>query len=100
MGVAITLRGLSHTYRTAEGPLTVLGGLDLDVADGGYAAITGPSGAGKTTLLSLLGGLEPPQEGSSRSAARTSPASAATTWPPTGGPPWASSSSTSGSWRR
>jgi ABC-type lipoprotein export system ATPase subunit len=63
MGVAITLRGLSHTYRTADGPLTVLGGLDLDVRDGGYAAITGPSGAGKTTLLSLLGGLEQPQKG-------------------------------------
>ncbi len=63
MGVAISLRGLTHTYRTAEGPLTVLGGLDLDIADGGYAAITGPSGAGKTTLLSLLGGLEAPQTG-------------------------------------
>src|SRR3954452_14501747 len=63
MGVAITLRGLSHTYRTTEGPLTVLGGLDLDVAEGGYAAITGPSGAGKTTLLSLLGALDHPQKG-------------------------------------
>ena len=63
MGVAISLRNLSHTYRTSEGPLTVLGGLDLDVPDGGYAAITGPSGAGKTTLLSLLGGLEQPQSG-------------------------------------
>ncbi|MDQ3896042.1 MAG: ABC transporter ATP-binding protein [Actinomycetota bacterium] len=63
MGVAITLRGLNHTYRTADGPLTVLGGLDVDVPDGGYAAVTGPSGAGKTTLLSLLGGLERPQAG-------------------------------------
>jgi putative ABC transport system ATP-binding protein len=63
MGVAITLRGLSHTYKTADGPLTVLGGLDLDVPDGGYAAVTGPSGAGKTTLLALLGGLEQPQAG-------------------------------------
>ena len=66
MGVAITLRGLSHTYRTADGPLTVLGGLDLEVPDGGYAAITGPSGAGKTTLLALLGGLEQPQGGTIR----------------------------------
>jgi len=63
MGVVITLRGLRHTYRTSEGPLTVLGGLDLDVPDGGYAAVTGPSGAGKTTLLALLGGLEKPQHG-------------------------------------
>ncbi|MDQ2826891.1 MAG: ABC transporter ATP-binding protein [Actinomycetota bacterium] len=63
MGVVITLRGLRHTYRTSEGPLTVLGGLDLDVRDGGYAAVTGPSGAGKTTLLALLGGLEKPQDG-------------------------------------
>jgi len=63
MGVVITLRGLRHTYRTSEGPLTVLGGLDLDVPDGGYAAVTGPSGAGKTTLLALLGGLEKPQDG-------------------------------------
>jgi len=63
MGVVITLRGLRHTYRTSEGPLTVLGGLDLDVPDGGYAAVTGPSGAGKTTLLALLGGLEAPQDG-------------------------------------
>jgi len=63
MGVVITLRGLRHTYSTSDGPLTVLGGLDLDVPDGGYAAITGPSGAGKTTLLALLGGLEKPQHG-------------------------------------
>ncbi len=63
MGVVITLRGLRHTYRTSDGPLTVLGGLDLDVPDGGYAAVTGPSGAGKTTLLALLGGLEKPQDG-------------------------------------
>jgi putative ABC transport system ATP-binding protein len=35
----------------------------MDVPAGGYAAVTGVSGAGKSTLLSILGGLEPVQEG-------------------------------------
>ena len=65
-GVAIMVRDLSHRYRSTEGRLTVLDGVDLDVPAGGYIALTGPSGAGKTTLLSLLGGLEPPQSGSVR----------------------------------
>jgi putative ABC transport system ATP-binding protein len=64
MAVAISVRGLGHRYRTADGPLTVLDGLDLDVEAGGYVALTGPSGSGKSTLLSLLGGLERPQSGS------------------------------------
>src|SRR4051812_16567053 len=63
-GVAITVRGLSHTYVTPDGPVPVLDGLDLDVAAGEMLAVTGPSGAGKTTLLAVLGGLERPQRGS------------------------------------
>lgn len=62
-GVAVMTRGLSHTYRTADGDLAVLHRLDLDLAAGSYAALTGASGAGKSTLLSLLGGLETVQEG-------------------------------------
>lgn len=58
------MRGLSHTYQTAGGPITVLRAVDLEVEPGGYVALTGPSGAGKTTLLSILGGLETPTEGS------------------------------------
>jgi len=58
------VRGLSHTYQTAGGPITVLRAVDLEVEPGGYVALTGPSGAGKTTLLSILGGLETPTEGS------------------------------------
>ena len=66
MAVAISVRGLGHRYRTANGPLTVLDGVNFDVEAGGYVALTGPSGSGKSTLLSLLGGLEPPQTGSVR----------------------------------
>jgi putative ABC transport system ATP-binding protein len=64
MGVAVAVRGLRHRFTTPDGTLTVLDALDLDVPAGGYVALTGPSGAGKSTLLSVLGGLEPPQEGS------------------------------------
>src|SRR5918994_5817134 len=62
-GVAISVRGLTHRYRTRDRRLAVLADIDLDVAAGGYAAVTGRSGAGKSTLLSVLGGLEPLQEG-------------------------------------
>ncbi|HZD17312.1 MAG TPA: ABC transporter ATP-binding protein [Actinomycetota bacterium] len=62
-GVAITAREVRHTYTTDGGRLQVLHDLDLDVDAGGYLALTGPSGAGKSTFLSLLGGLEPLQEG-------------------------------------
>jgi putative ABC transport system ATP-binding protein len=62
-GVAIAVRGLHHRYPAPEGVIDVLSGVDLDVEAGGYVAVTGPSGAGKSTLLSVLGGLEPLQEG-------------------------------------
>jgi polar amino acid transport system ATP-binding protein len=40
------------------GPLTVLDGLDLEVARGEKVAIIGPSGSGKTTVLRMLMTLE------------------------------------------
>lgn len=62
-GVAISVKGLTHRYSSPEGTLAVLADLDLEVPAGGYVAVTGASGAGKSTLLSVLGGLEPLQEG-------------------------------------
>src|ERR671928_1807571 len=51
-------RGLSKTYRNAEVPVLVFGGLELQVEKGEMLAIVGPSGIGKSTLLHLLGGLD------------------------------------------
>jgi ABC-type lipoprotein export system ATPase subunit len=62
-GAAVSVAGLTHRYDTPEGSLSVLADIDLEVATGGYVAVTGPSGAGKSTLLSVLGGLEPLQTG-------------------------------------
>ena len=45
------------------GEKRVLGGLDLDVAAGGFVAVTGPNGSGKSTLLALLAGLLAPTGG-------------------------------------
>jgi putative ABC transport system ATP-binding protein len=43
--------------------LTILHPLDLTIASGHVAAITGPSGSGKSTLLGLLAGLDAPSTG-------------------------------------
>jgi lipoprotein-releasing system ATP-binding protein len=61
-------RSLSKTYRNAEVPVMVFGGLDLAVRKGEMLAIVGPSGIGKSTLLHLLGGLDRPDGGTVRVA--------------------------------
>ena len=66
MTVSITATGIVHHFGRGTRAVSVLRGLDLHVAAGSYVAVQGPSGAGKTTLLSLLGGLEPPQQGTLR----------------------------------
>jgi iron(III) transport system ATP-binding protein len=57
---ALTVRGVHSSY----GPVPVLHGVDLEVADGSITAIVGPSGCGKTTLLRVIAGFESPDQGS------------------------------------
>ena len=54
----LTLTGVTKTYSTGEGPLTVLDGIDLVLAAGTSLALTGESGSGKSTLLHLAAGLD------------------------------------------
>jgi heme exporter protein A len=52
-------RGVEKRY----GRKRVLRGVDVAVAKGGFAVVTGPNGSGKTTLLRLLAGLAVPTRG-------------------------------------
>lgn len=52
-----------RTYKIGGHELSVLRGLDVEVAPGEKVFLCGQSGAGKTTLLYVLGGLEKPTSG-------------------------------------
>jgi ABC-type lipoprotein export system ATPase subunit len=49
-----------------DGQVEALRGLDFQIAEGEFVAITGPSGCGKTTLLQMLGALDRPTAGTLR----------------------------------
>lgn len=59
----LTARNLSKVVASAEGKLTILHDLSLDLSRGDSLAIVGSSGSGKSTLLGLLAGLDLPSGG-------------------------------------
>lgn len=59
----LSAMNVHRAFQTAEGPLEVLRGIDLDLEKGQTAAVCGASGVGKSTLLHILGGLDRPTQG-------------------------------------
>lgn len=58
------LTGVTRDYEKGRGVVRALAGVDLDITDGEWLAIQGPTGHGKSTLLQMLGGLDRPTAGS------------------------------------
>jgi lipoprotein-releasing system ATP-binding protein len=60
----VELQGITKSYGIGtEVEAQVLHGIDLTIAEGEFAALTGPSGSGKSTLLNIIGLLEPATQG-------------------------------------
>jgi len=63
MADLVEIRGVTHAYRTASGPLPVLDDLSISIPEGAFCAVVGPSGCGKSTLTRLIAGLMKPDTG-------------------------------------
>ena len=61
---AVALTGVDVAFRLAGGGVyTAVARATLNVADGEFVAIVGPTGCGKSTLLNIAAGLMPPSAG-------------------------------------
>lgn len=59
----VQIRDVRKQYARDSQAITVLDGINLDVAKGEFVALMGPSGSGKTTLLNLIAGIDRPSSG-------------------------------------
>ncbi|HEY4035916.1 MAG TPA: ATP-binding cassette domain-containing protein [Ktedonobacteraceae bacterium] len=62
--VVLELKHVTKMFKTAQGLLPVIDGLDLKARSGELIAIVGPSGCGKSSLLNIIAGLDQPSSGS------------------------------------
>jgi len=61
--IKIKMLGITKVFLTDEMETHALRGVNIEIADGDYVAISGPSGCGKSSLLSILGLLDSPSNG-------------------------------------
>lgn len=60
---AMKVRGVGRTFRDGTRIVTALEGTNVDIPDGKFVSIVGPSACGKSTLLNLFCGLDKPDTG-------------------------------------
>ncbi|MBN9141606.1 MAG: ABC transporter ATP-binding protein [Micrococcales bacterium] len=57
------LSGITRRYTQGKRVVTALAGVELDIDEGDFVTIQGPTGGGKSTLLQVLGALDRPTSG-------------------------------------
>jgi ABC-2 type transport system ATP-binding protein len=60
---SVTLTGLAKSFRTGQGVVHAVRGIDISIAPGETVALLGPNGAGKSTTIDMLLGLLRPDAG-------------------------------------
>jgi ABC-2 type transport system ATP-binding protein len=60
----IRLQGLTKTFKSPQGPVRAVRGIDVTIAAGETVAMLGPNGAGKSTTIDMMLGLSKPDAGS------------------------------------
>ena len=59
----VELKNVSRVYKSGDREIKALNNVNLEIEQGKFVVILGPSGTGKSTLLNLLGGLDSPTSG-------------------------------------
>jgi putative ABC transport system ATP-binding protein len=63
MNDVLIAKNLKKVYGSRGNICTALYGIDLDIKEGEFVGIMGPSGAGKTTLLNIISTIDKPSSG-------------------------------------
>jgi len=61
---AVSLQGIQKSFRSPEGPVHAVRGVDVTIEPGEVVALLGPNGAGKSTTIDVLLGLTKADAGS------------------------------------
>jgi putative ABC transport system ATP-binding protein len=59
----VELRNVSKRFRKGDETITPLDDVSLDLSEGDFLSLMGPSGTGKSTLLNLVSGIDRPDSG-------------------------------------